>query len=286
LSIVPKNQSMTNSSIHTVTTTTTSITSSPSNNHGEVSICKNVNLYWAATTALAIWFLGVHTPPFWKQRHLLHIGDITLATHIVTASTVYLVCAHNCLVTPSIHRTAHVWMGRFGLWSGGISFTLGAYLAWSRLTLDENNRVQGSTTLGFAIPITVGGILQIYCEVVGYRAIRQYQKLRQDFIKHPTIPNEQRTALQNQLHTALKTHISCMLGLFVLACSIPAGIRLAISMAGTDDGLLPVLLIVLMVGVLQKIATRYGEILCPPDPRPSDLHTAPRFRASYQSISH
>ena len=140
-------------------------------------LTKNANLYWAAATGLAVWFLFLHTPTFWRRRRFLVKRDTLLAIHIVTAGIVYLTCVHNCLLTPSLHfatKWLHRWIGRFGLLSGLVSFSLGAFLAWSRLGIAG----EGSTTLGFAVPITIGGILQLQCEYKGFRAIRAYKALQ------------------------------------------------------------------------------------------------------------
>lgn len=105
--------------------------------------------------------------------------DVPLATHIGTAATLYLACVHNCVVKPSISQWAHVGCGRMGLLSGLVSFSLGAFLAGSRLALSSTKAVEGATTLGFAIPMTIGGILQIICQVRGYQAIHKFQRLSQ-----------------------------------------------------------------------------------------------------------
>ena len=255
-------------------------------NNNAVSVFKNVNPYWGVTTGLAAWFLLLHTPRFWANRQILAIGDVKLATHIVTAVTLYLVCIHNCLITPSIARLAHIWFGRLGLISGIISFSLGAFLAWSRLALSEATKLEGSTTLGFAIPITIGGILQIVSEVIGYGAIRKYQRLTaelQDTTK--LLPEGYRQSLRLQQYEALKLHISSMLGLFVMACSIPAGIRLAAYISGgSEDGLLPTALIILIIVILQKISNRYVQQMIPPPPNSQEL-TSSHLTTTYQSIS-
>jgi hypothetical protein len=151
-----------------------------------VNLFKNFNPYWGAVTGLAFWFLLWHTPTFWKNRHISR--DLVLAVYIVAAGTIYLACVHNCLITPSLHpiaKISHTWIGRLGLLSGIVSFSLGFFLAWSRLALlgssstDDDAVVVGSTTLGFSIPITIGGILQIVCEVQGFRAIRKFKRIKQ-----------------------------------------------------------------------------------------------------------
>lgn len=196
------------------------------------------NLPWAFATALALWFLFIHTPPFWRLRHL-PLSDRWLALHISTAGTLYLVCAHNCCCTPGQgegHAQRHVWLGRLGLVAGLVSFTIGAVLAWSRLGQ--------STTLGFSIPITIGGLLQVHAQVQGYRAIRQYQKMEDG-------PERQ---------SVLRLHIGYMVSLFLLACGVPAAIRLSEALAPNAPTVGMVGLGILIV-VFQKMAGSLADIL-------------------------
>lgn len=97
------------------------------------------------------------------------------------------------------------------------------------------------------------------CEVQGFRAIRRFKSLKQRLEK--AMNQDEKESLEEQKEAALKTHIGYMLNLFVMACSIPAGIRLAGCIAGSEDGLLPTILIVAIVFVLQSIANRYLQKL-------------------------
>jgi hypothetical protein len=272
-----------------------------------VNLFKNFNPYWGAVTGLACWFLLWHTPTFWKNRRISR--DIVLAVHIVAAGTIYLACAHNCLITPSLHpiaKISHTWIGRLGLLSGVVSFSLGLFLAWSRLALMGSASstgcdasVVGSTTLGFAIPITIGGILQIMCEVQGFRAIRKFKRLKQHLEEasrpsnssNTTMDQEEKKSLEEQKEAALKTHIGYMLSLFVMACSIPAGIRLSGSIAGSEDGLLPTIMIIAIVFALHSIANRYMGKMIPslPSSNNGGDEVKPIIRAddspSYHSMS-
>ncbi|CAB9501238.1 expressed unknown protein [Seminavis robusta] len=230
---------------------------------------KNVNLFWIATSCLAVWFLFWHTPIFWKQRQVIQIRDALLAVHIVGAGTIYMACVHNCLVTPSLSSTAkfsHTWIGRLGLVSGVVSFVLGAYLAWSRLTSDPTT--VGGTTLGFAIPITIGGLLQILSEVKGFRAIREYKRIRQQLEATTSLTDMKE--LEEKKYAAICTHIGWMVSLFVMACSVPAGMRLASTIAGREDGVLATVLIFSIIFVLSAIATRYVEHMMPKSPKGQD----------------
>jgi len=237
--------------------TKSSVMTSPTTVRG---LLKNANLYWRLATGLAVWFLCFHTPVFWRQRRISR--DTMLAVHIVTAAMVYLACVHNCLLTPSLHAVTkwmHRWMGRIGLLSGLVSFSLGAFLAWSRL-----NRVgEGSTSLGFAIPITIGGILQLQCEYKGYRAIRKYKALQTeiDALRQAKMAGKMdRHRLQQLLvdqRVALGNHISWLLNLFVMACGIPAGIRLAEVFVPGDEGIQGILALLGVIGALQFLAGRY-----------------------------
>jgi hypothetical protein len=234
-------------------------------NTSTMGFAKNLNLFWGTTTALAVWFLFWHAPIFWKQRHILKIPrDIVLAIHIITAGTVYMACTHNCLVTPSLHpvaRFCHTWIGRLGLISGIVSFSLGAYLAWSRLTNDPS--VIGGTTLGFAIPITIGGILQLICEVKGFRAIREFKQIRIQLEESSSL--DELKSLQERQRAALCSHIGYMLSLFVMACSIPAGIRLAEKITGRNDGMILAAAILVIIFGLNAIVSRYVNKMIPPE---------------------
>jgi hypothetical protein len=238
----------------------------------------NLNLPWVAATSLAVWFLFIHTPPFWAHRKLL-ARDSLLAIHIVAAGTIYMACAHNCLFTPSSStvfgvraKFRHEWIGRLGLMAGVVSFTLGAFLSWSRL----GKVGEGGTTLGFALPITIGGILQLNSQYNGFIAIRRYKKLSQDIRaltnggKNDRTSNEQQPQRANELEDlqveqrkALRLHIGHMIGLFVSACGIPAGIRLAELATGRKDGMATTIAIFSVIGVLNMIANRYMRMMKP-----------------------
>jgi hypothetical protein len=243
----------------------------------KIATHKNFNLPWVAATCLAIWFLFIHTPPFWIQRKLF-TRDVILAIHIIAAGCVYLACAHNCMFTPSFtvfgktSKVRHTWVGRIGLTAGIISFTLGAYLAWSRLGRET---VDG-TTLSFAIPITIGGIIQVCAQYFGYIAIRQYKCIEQEIQikqRHPdenSLTKEQEDEYEQDLNRlrvaqrkALRKHIRSMISLFVSACGIPAGIRLAEVITGGNDGIVTVVTILLVIGILLCIAIRYIKMMMP-----------------------
>jgi hypothetical protein len=240
---------------------------------------KNINLPWLAATGLAVWFLFIHTPTFWIQRKLL-TRDI-LAIHIVAASTIYLSCAHNCIFTPSFtaigqnFKFMHVWVGRIGMAAGIVSFTLGAFLAWSRLGLDTI----GGTTLAFAVPITIGGIAQVNAQYNGYFAIRHYKSLGTEIhvktcqMEEMIISNQPTALLADELkklkllqRKALRKHIGNMISLFVSACGIPAGIRLGELVSGSKDGIATVAAILAVIAILYLIGSRYMNIMMPDMP--------------------
>jgi hypothetical protein len=254
-------------------------------NAATMGFAKNLNLFWGITTALAVWFLFWHSPIFWKQRHILTIPrDVVLAIHIVTAGTIYMACAHNCLVTPSLHpmaRACHTWVGRLGLISGIVSFSLGAYIAWSRLTSDPS--VVGGTTLSFAIPITIGGILQLICEVKGFRAIREFKQIRIQLAENSSLGEI--TSLQERQRAALVKHIGYMLSLFVMACSIPAGIRLAERITGRKDGMILTAVILGIIFGLNAIGSRYGDKMLPPPDTETDGLARTTDSSSYGGVN-
>jgi hypothetical protein len=250
-----------------------------------MGFAKNLNLFWGVTSALAVWFLFWHAPIFWKQRHILTTPrDVVLAVHIVTAGTIYMACAHNCLVTPSLHSMAHfchTWIGRLGLISGIVSFSLGAYLAWSRLTNDPS--VVGGTTLGFAIPITIGGILQLICEVKGFRAIREFKQIKMQLAENSSL--DELKSLKDRQGAALGKHIGYMLSLFVMACSIPAGIRLSERITGRKDGMILTAVILGIIFGLNLIASRYVDKMLPPQDTETDGLTRTSGSSSYGGVN-
>jgi hypothetical protein len=269
-----------NDQSHLLTTTAPSsaITLPSSPKPSLLGWAKNFNLYWLAATSLAVWLFAVHTPVFWWQRQLWR-RDAWLAVHIVGAGTVYLVCAHNCLFTPSISwsyrsrtwtsRWMHIWMGRLGLVAGTIGFAIGAVLAWSRLGQD-------GIGLSFVVPITIGGIGQMWAQYYGYVAIRRYQSLKRE-IANKCASHERQTATctreQNELHEqetqalqveqreALRYHIENMISLFVLACGIPAGVRFGELLSGAKDGLPTTLAILAVIGVLYVLGFWYIKMM-------------------------
>lgn len=269
----------------------------PSDMAFSLPVHKNINLPWFAATGLAVWFLFVHTPPFWIHRKLI-TRDVILAIHIVAASTIYLSCAHNCMFTPSFinsfgksSKTMHVWVGRIGMVAGIISFSLGAFLAWSRLGLDT----VGGTTLAFALPITIGGIAQLSAQYYGYSAIRRYKSLGYDISlkqrqideKETFVSDEQKICLMEEINImkvsqqkALRNHIGNMISLFVSACGIPAGIRLAEVMTGGKDGVATIFAIVSVIVALSVLASRYMNMMMPD----SSIESGVGSRDGYESV--
>lgn len=147
------------------------------------------------------------------------------ARHLLThCHSIYVACIVNSLITPSINRRLHVTVGRIGFVLGAWGFGWGAWMSWGRKPVD----------LDFAIPITIGGVLQIISQALGYWAIQQYRAVG---IKIAEASSPEREAqLKGEQQSHLMLHIGCMIGLFVNACTIPAIIRV------TDGGGVPLLL--------------------------------------------
>lgn len=252
----------------------------------------NLNGPWILASTLAIWFIVLYTPIFWFQRQL-PTHDITLAAHIVCAGTMYLSCAHNCLVTPSCinvctgqpSKTIHIWVGRIAMITGIISFILGVYVTWSRLNLPKE---LGGTDLRFGIPMTIGGIFQLVLQYHGYYAIRLYQSLGREIeykVQHQQHMNadavvsvtiQQQQQQYSELYelkllqrNALQKHIGCMICLFVGACGIPASVRLAdIITGGHGKDIISIIIILFLIGV---ITVWYINIMTPKDPIHNNL---------------
>jgi Na+/glutamate symporter len=149
--------------------------------------------------------------------------------------------------------------------------------------------VEGSATLGFVIPIAIGGILQTVSEVRGFRATRNCKSLRQQLQDKTTtsqsgkLDQDERRALQEKRHQAPTKHVSASLTLFVLARGAPAGIRLAETIAGGDDGTFPTIMIVVIVFVLQSMGTERVRKMSPPQPNEQEI--APMHPVSCNSVS-
>ncbi len=211
---------------------------------------KNLSVYWVISTGLAVWFLFIHSPPMLRERfdgYALSIfyRDPFFALHLTGAYIIYIACIHNTLLTPSClngdARTYHVYVGRIGMIAGVVGFVLGAYCAWSPSRPNHDQ--------GFAIGITIGGVMQLMAQAGGYFSIRKYQRLKQEIEDLTSYVADEGTSDMNygsmdesggglvnpstkideltvERDEALKTHIKCMIGLFAVACGIPALLRI------------------------------------------------------------
>eukprot|EP00956_Cyclotella_meneghiniana_P026464 scaffold57263_cov59-Cyclotella_meneghiniana.AAC.1 len=139
-------------------------------------------------------------------------------------SILYLVCAHNTLLTPSTFKGAarpfHIWIGRVGLLLGVMGFVTGVVVVWVVYDYTEN--------WGFSIGITFGGIQQMIAQYKGYKAIRSFKDIKSEISSGKYKNNETEfKLLREEQDKQLSTHIECMINLFALACGIPALIRIS-----------------------------------------------------------
>lgn len=106
--------------------------------------------------------------------------------------------------------------------------------------------------VGFSIGISIGGIAQMILQTLGYKDIKRFQRIQSEIerLTSPSsssppaqdVPNNQSNLLPNdgsenteelieQLKEekvkALNGHISNMISLFVVACGVPAAMRIA-----------------------------------------------------------
>lgn len=215
---------------------------------------KNLSAPWALSATLAVWFLFVHSPPLLHERFgsvpAFFVEDPPFAVHLLGAYAVYLACVHNTLLTPSCldgrAGPYHVYVGRIGMVAGLVGFALGAYCAWSP---------HRGTDRGFAIGITIGGAMQVLAQVGGYASIRRYQILKREAGElTASIPdkvgeetyygsmNEKQARpsftrldqLTSEMNRALRMHVKCMVGLFAVACGVPALLRIVGDIAFLD----------------------------------------------------
>ena len=175
---------------------------------------------WAISTSLCIWFLFRHAPAHLLQKETIHP---LVYPHLIGAYSIYLVCVHNTLLTPSTFKGAarlfHIWIGRIGLVLGVIGFVTGAILVWFIYDYTEN--------WGFSVGITFGGIQQMIAQYRGYKAIRSFQNIKVQIESGEYNSEEKLIALQDEKDKQLSIHIENMVALFIMACGIPALIRIS-----------------------------------------------------------
>ena len=95
----------------------------------------------------------------------------------------------------------------------------GAILVWFIYDYTEN--------WGFSLGITFGGIQQMIAQHRGYKAIRSFQNIKGQISSGEYNSEEKLIALQDEQDKQLSIHIENMIGLFVMACGIPALIRIS-----------------------------------------------------------
>lgn len=191
------------------------------------------NASWVVATVLCVWFLFIHAPFVLIAKAQI---EPLLCVHLFGAYSVYLTCVHNTLLTPSTFdgaaRQFHIWIGRAGLSLGVVGFITGFILTWVILDASSN--------LGFSIGITYGGLAQMQVQYTGYRAITRFQKIKAQIEASEYNTQQELDTLQEQQDNHLSDHILCMINLFVLACGIPALIRVVDAIG---YGWLPILLV-------------------------------------------
>ena len=157
--------------------------------------------------------------------------------HLIGAYSIYLVCVHNTMLTPSALNGAakpfHIWMGSVGLILGVVGFVTGFILVWFVYDYSAN--------WGFSIGITYGGFAQMQLEFMGWRSIKKFQMIKTQINAGAFRDEDELELLKDEQDALLKTHIQCMVRLFVLACGIPALLRIC-DVVGY--GYLPIFLII------------------------------------------
>ena len=175
---------------------------------------------WVISTTLCLWFLFHHAPAHLSQKETIHP---LVYPHLIGAYSIYLVCAHNTLLTPSKFKGAarlfHIWIGRIGLVLGVMGFITGAILVWFIYDSTEN--------WGFSLGITFGGIQQMIAQYRGYKAIRSFSNIKAQISSGKYKDKEELIALQDEQDKQLSIHIENMVALFIMACGIPALIRIS-----------------------------------------------------------
>ena len=141
------------------------------------------------------------------------------------------------MLTPSALNGAakpfHIWMGSVGLILGVVGFVTGFILVWFVYDYSAN--------WGFSIGITYGGFAQMQLEFMGWRSIKKFQMIKAQISAGDYRNKDELELLKDEQDAQLKTHIQCMIRLFVLACGIPALLRIC-DIVGY--GYLPIFLII------------------------------------------
>jgi hypothetical protein len=234
-----------------------------------MNIPKNLNLYWLGFTGLGIWFLFIRSLPLLIQSHVI-LQDGAFASHLLGAYTIYLACIFNTMFTPSTlngkARPFHLVIGRIGMIAGLLAFIFGAACAW------WPTRDLPPTT--FAIGITAAGAFQVFFQILGYRAIKKYQALKEKIMEIEADGAVEEPASLEQMKKdrdqALVDHISNMVALFVIGCSTPGLLRL-IMMVGAPPMLGLIGGIVCVVALVRPYINVYTSRMKPstaPDEEP------------------
>lgn len=174
---------------------------------------------WVAATALCIWFLWIHAPTFLSTKDYI---QPLLYFHLIGVYSIYLICVHNTMLTPSALNGAakpfHIWLGRVGLILGVFGFATGFILVWFVYDFSQN--------WGFSIGITYGGFAQMQLEILGWKSIKKFQMIKAQINAGEYKDREELVLLQDEQEAQLTAHIQSMIRLFVLACGIPALLRI------------------------------------------------------------
>ena len=189
----------------------------------QMGLPKNLSIYWSISTVLAFWFLFIHAPPLLIKRDA--IRDAPFMLHLFGAYSVYLGCVFNALLTPSTiggkARPWHIGVGRFAMIGGLFGIVFGYWKSWIPF---------GATPMSFAIPISIGGIAQLIAQIVGYKSIKEFQRLKSQIEEMEASGIDSSVELDDlkvEKEKALKGHIFAMIVLFAAACGVPGAVRVA-----------------------------------------------------------
>jgi hypothetical protein len=242
-----------------------------------------ISWQWLLSFGLATWFLFVHSPPVLKERGAYERTDFFI--HLAGAYVVYIACLHNTFFNPFLLRRRHALVGQVGLLCGTVGFLFGLVTIYT--TWHEIDR-------GFAIGITVGGILQMQLQYRGYRAIQEYKQVKEELQRmseeagatndkvhvqdgaepkagnstaaassscnaeqEDEDPKKRRELLRQKQGKLMRTHVGCMVALLVNACGMPAAMRLVVQL-GLGSGVPP---LVFAVGLLSLLKASHARAI-------------------------
>ena len=191
----------------------------------------NGNIWWILGSLISVWFTCGRGFPF-LATFPRNDKYPAVAAHVLLASIISWLCIWNLFHTPShgpTYKWLHVIAGRIAVVVGAISAILGFITVWYL-------EYEGAS--GFAIGISIGGVLQLWASGMGWYHIRKYLEYKKQLDTDDDLSMELSEVriidIQNKMKKHINAHIRFMTFFFFGGCLIPAVMRLP-QMTGTVD---------------------------------------------------